>query len=276
MLFDSRIYSFLHENKRFSFHLIDGQKIITDLAVTHNMSAQSLGYLRDTLLSSLMFERLVKIGENLGFYIDSDSPFFKYKLELSYSGKFRTMLLPNDLTNIPAKFNGFARLNKFNPNQSQPYTSIIEAKDEMTSEIINKVLKQSYQDDSFIHISSISDHSLMISKLPEITKNDSEEMTNATPKEFFDDHQEIFQKFYSDCNKDLEAIVNYFESHKFTYLSSKVLEFDCPCSREHYLSIIQNLAEAAKEEIAQDEIVNVTCDYCRTGYSYSADEITQG
>lgn len=274
MLADSRIYSFLHENKRFSFHLIDGQKIISDLAVSHKMTSESLNYLRDTLLSSLMFERLVKVGENLGFYIDSEDPFFKYKLELSYNGKFRTMLLPSDLESIPSHFKGLARLSKIQPNQAHPYTSVIDVKNEMTSEIINKTLKQSYQDDSFIYISNLSDHSLMISKLPEVTKIDDETISSKTPQDFFDEHYDIFNEFFNNCDKDLEEIVKYFEANNFTYLSSKVLEFDCPCTREHYLSLLKNLNQASKEELAKDVTIDITCDYCRTGYSYSADELT--
>lgn len=270
MLPISRIYTFIHHSKRFSFHLIDGQKIIADLAVLHNFSPKSLTYLRDTLLSSLLFERLIKPGETLGFYIDSQKPFFKFKLELSHSGQFRTMILPQDLKEIPQKFNGMARLTKNLPGAS-PYTSIVKAENDKTSHVFNTLLKQSYQDESISYISQVSDHSLLISKLPK----DSQELESSTPsvESFFKDNLHIFQDFFNKQINTEEALIHYFENQNFTYLAGKDLEFKCPCSREHYLIQLQHLNKETKEEICQDQQIDLTCDYCLSPYTYSREEI---
>lgn len=274
MLKPSRIYSFIHQNNRFSFHLIDGQKIISDLAVMHNFNPSSLGYLRDTLLSSLLLERVIKIGETLGFYIDSETPYFKFKLELNFHGKFRTMILPKMLSHIPSHFTGVARLTKVMNTSAAPYTSIIEVKNETSADILNNVLKRSYQDESIIVLSDKSDQSLLISKLPQNSKDQDESFDHIGPQNFYDTHKNIFESFFNGHSNDLEEIVKYFEANGFHYLSSKVLEFECPCSREHYLASLNNLSDETKSELLQDEHIDITCDYCLKNYFYQKSEFT--
>ena len=45
----------------------------------------------------------LKPGESLGFYIDSEEPYFRFKIELSNTGTFRTLLLPEEFENFPDK-----------------------------------------------------------------------------------------------------------------------------------------------------------------------------
>ena len=76
------------------------------------------------------------------------------------------------------------RLLKIPPNNQKPYTSFIELKKSEFSEVINSILNNSFQNQSIIKISDISDQSVMLMKLPN-SKIDREEIDKTlTLKEY--------------------------------------------------------------------------------------------
>ena len=65
----------------------------------HHFEKKDLAF-RDCVLSSLQLVNYLKPGENAGFYIDSQEPFYNFKIELNNQGTFRTLILPKDSVKI--------------------------------------------------------------------------------------------------------------------------------------------------------------------------------
>mgnify|MGYP001283419369 CR=1 FL=1 len=147
----SRIYTFLDESKRFSINFFDGQKFIHDVLTIQKMPSQATQFLKDSLLSYPTLLSFTKPGEEFGLYLDSAEPYFLFKLE-SFQLKARTLLLPENLSTYPEKIKGICRLQKFLPNNVNPYTSLIEIDNESPSEVYTKILTQSYQVDAALVI----------------------------------------------------------------------------------------------------------------------------
>jgi integrase len=109
----------------------------------------------------------LKPGESLGVYIDSEEPYFRFKIETNYTGSMRTLLLPEEFSAFPEKLTGKARISKIFPNTT-PYTSIINMDNDDASEVVNNILKESYQTKSKVITSDSLDQSIMFTKLPRV------------------------------------------------------------------------------------------------------------
>ena len=109
---ESKLYSFLDNKNSFTIHFLEGQKIIESMATLHHLQGAGFSYYRDLLLSVLPMVSFVKKGESFGFYLDSEAPYFRFKLETNYTGSFRTLLLPADFNQFPQKLTGLVRFSK--------------------------------------------------------------------------------------------------------------------------------------------------------------------
>lgn len=270
MLVDSRLYSFLDNQNNFSVHFLEGQKLISDLVIMHNSKGNALQYFRDTVLSAQQMIQFLKVGESIGFYIDSEEPYLRFKIETNYQGLTRTLLLPEELNEFPNKITGSARLTKLFNNQNAPYTSVTQLDKTSTSGVVNKVLKDSYQTDSEIFVSQDSDQSIMISKLPTGPLADDQ----LTAKEYFIKNQSFYNEVFSAALNDVESVVQKFEATELAYLGSKVVKFHCPCSKERMVENIRNLHINDLDELFKKENpIQVRCDYCTANYPISQDDL---
>ena len=50
MLPDSRLFSFMDSENSFTVHFLEGQKLIHDLAMIHEVKGSGFAYFRDTIL----------------------------------------------------------------------------------------------------------------------------------------------------------------------------------------------------------------------------------
>ncbi len=273
MLNSSRLYSFLDNERGFSIYFLEGQKLIHDLALLHDLKGQGFHFLRDTVLSSVQLINYLKPGESLGFYIDSDEPYFRFKIESSFNGKMRTLLLPTEFNQFPNNLTGKIRTTKMVIDQSRPYSSIINAESLATNELINKVISDSYQIQAKNILSDKSDQGILISKLPVMNSKliDSQETLSIDEyiKTTSNDFLEIFNKAYN----DIELIVNAFEGLGLSYLASKQISLECPCSKEQMIENLIKLSLNDVNEMFDDsEKIEIKCDYCKTFYDiYKSD-----
>src|SRR5690606_29016832 len=157
MLAVSRLYSFLDHKNGVNLHFLEEQKLIHDLVLLHPMNRHGFAYFRDTFLGLMPIIFFLKPGESLGIYIDSEDPYFRLKIETNSAGHTRTLLLPEEFDLFPDKITGNVRVTKVFQSQKSPYTSMIELKNLDTKEIINQILKESYQTNSEVIIGSTSD-----------------------------------------------------------------------------------------------------------------------
>ncbi len=271
MLLESRLYSFIDQTEGFTVHFLEGQKLIHDIALIHQVTGEGFHFFRDTLLATQLLLSYLKPGEGLGIYIDSSEPFFKFKIEMSELGQMRTLLLPEDFKTFPKKISGTCRVSKTAPEEKTPYNSIIELSDTPTYEVINKLLELSYQLKSKIYISDDSDQAVMISKLPAIEINKVQTNYTLSVDDYWNKHQEKIKPFLANFSSDYQEIQNFFENLGTVLLSAKDVKFECSCSRDRMAHGIYTLIKSTGIEhvFMPDEMeIQTTCDYCHEKYIF--------
>lgn len=272
----SRQYSFINNQHGFTISLIEGHQLLEELGQIHNIGPIAADFYKKTVLSSLQLINFLKPGENLGFYIDSDEPYYRFKIEISHNGSLRTLLLPEEFDNPPTKLTGKCRIHKIYSNR-EPYTSILEFTDHPVEELVNEVMDKSYQTKSHILVSEDCSSTLMITKLPP---------SNIDKKiEDFDDLtiEQIQEKFSDLINAallipelDVAQAEELFSHQGLNYIGSKEVKFSCPCSRERMVENFFTLSKADRTEIFQNQSkVEIRCDYCNTIYEIKKDEVMQ-
>jgi molecular chaperone Hsp33 len=266
MLTTSRLYSFLDHLNGFNIHFLEGQKLIHDLALTHPLKGSGFAYFRDTLLGIMPIIFYLKPGESLGIYIDSEDPYFRLKIETNNAGHTRTLLLPMEFNLFPMKITGQVRVTKIFSGNKSPYTSVIELNKTDTKNVINRIFEDSYQTNSEVIVSDISDQSIMITKLPDINVN-STLQESLTRQEFIQKKKNFFHQFFNEAISDIEQIVSSFESNGFSYLGSRQVSFYCPCTESRMIQNLSNLYSGDLNLIFEDKNeIEINCDYCNKIY----------
>jgi molecular chaperone Hsp33 len=274
MINPSRLYSFLDPKNGFALHFFDGQKLIYDLALIHSLKGEGFNYFRDTVLSSIPMISFLKTGESLGLYLDSEIPFFRLKIETNHAGFTRTLLLPEEFESFPERITGKSRITKLFPQGRSPYTSLIEFENELSKNVINRVIKESYQSDAEIIVSENSDQSLILIKLPPINVNASESYDAPSMETFLKSNKVFFSEVFHSAHNDVQKIVEHFEKSSFGYLSSRQVEFFCPCDKERMKDNLRMLFIEDPESIfAGKESLEAKCDYCKKTYEITRNDL---
>lgn len=269
MLQESRLYSFIDQKDGFTLHFLEGQKLIHDLAVIHSNTGAGFAYFRDAILSIQLMISYLKPGEGLGIYLDSEEPYFRLKVEMSDQGQMRTLLLPEDLNLFPKTIKGKCRVVKTIPNESHPYTSIIDLDYIDFHQVVNNILKESYQLKSEIFLSDESDQSIMLLKLPSINIDKIETNYTLSVDEYWKKIESSVHQLFAKHTDDYETIQKHFEGLGLLYLGSKEIKFKCTCSRERMVRGIRTLiaSNGLDNVFAPDESeIETKCDYCKTSY----------
>lgn len=273
MLATSRLYSFLDHKNGFNIHFLEGQKLIHDLVLLHPMQSSGFAYFRDTFLGLLPIVFFLKPQESLGLYIDSEDPYFRLKIETNSAGHTRTLLLPEEFNLFPMKITGKVRVTKVFQNNAHPYTSMLELKETETKEVINRILSESYQTNSEVIVSDISDQSIMVTKLPPSNINSSFDDT-LSRAEFIKQHKHFFHDVFEAATDDIEKIVKMFEDKGFSYMTSRQIDFFCPCSKERMVLNLKGLYSHDQEHLFDGkDSIEIKCDYCRKIYNITKQEI---
>jgi len=275
MIQPSRLYSFLDSKQGFAVHFLDGQALIHDLALIHNLSGTAFAYFRDTILGFMPMISFLKPGENLGIYIDSENPYFRLKIETNHAGQTRTLLLPEDFNQFPLKISGSARVTKQFPGGRAPYTSIIEFEQSESRDLLNQIIRESYQVNAEILVSEAADQSLMLIKLPPVNVNREQIVDDTSSlKEYSKRHHLFFHDIFDEHHNDVQKVVTAFEAGPYAYLSSRQVALFCPCSKDNMVSNLRMLyAKDLDHLFEENDPLSIKCDYCKKTYSISRMEI---
>lgn len=272
MIPTSRIYKFLDEKNNYAIAFLEGQKLIEEVVLLNQLNGQSLQFFRDAILCAAPMVSFLKNNEGMGIYIDSESPYFRLKIEAHSSGTIRTLLLPENIKPISGKITGECRLTKILPRQ--PYTSVLDVKNQSFEEIVNSVLKNSYQIESKLIVSQIADQSILITKLPDPQKT----LKNEDRPQTLVDYEVLVKKEMNDIfsqglTKEEEIFKN-FKDKGFTYLMSSDIKFHCPCSKERMSANLISLpTEDLIELFTKENPIKVKCDYCKTEYEIFQNDV---
>ncbi|MDD0852420.1 Hsp33 family molecular chaperone HslO [Halobacteriovorax sp. GB3] len=276
MLLESRLYTFIDSKNAFTLSFLEGQKLIHDLAIIHNIKGKGFAYFRDSVLTAMPLISYLKQGEGMGIFLDSEDPFFRLKIEANQAGYMRTLLIPEDFQEFPSKVSGIARLSKTFPNNPKPYTSIIQLNQIDFHDVINKIIQESYQMDAKVVISDKSDQSILLSRLPDRNVNKEEREERDSLNEYWIKTQAKIQAIFEKSLNEQETIQKAFEDLGFEYLSGVDVAFKCSCSRERMVQGIQSLCQThSVEEIFENKNdIETKCDYCKTHYLIQRSDLT--
>ena len=275
---ESKLLSFIDKDKTYTIHFFEGQKLIHDLAIIHDVKNRGFAYFRDSILSFVPLNAFLKAGENFGLYIDSEAPYFKFKVEMNEAGFLRTLLLPETFSENPSEITGQVRLSKIFLGQSQPYNSIIELNKTVPKDITTKILKTSYQLSSEVILCENSDQSVLISKLPSahVDKVDKEKNgEELTLSEIILKNKSFLNDVMNKGHENTDDVVKELEAHDYEYLMGKQIEFKCNCSRDRMVDSLLALGtQTSLEEVFNgDESIETRCDYCKTYYKITQKEL---
>mgnify|MGYP003685661653 CR=1 FL=1 len=271
---DSLQFGFINNQHGFTISFIEGHELIKQISNIHNIGPNALEFYRKTVLGSTQLINFLKPGENLGFYIDSEEPYFKFKIEMSHNGSLRTLLLPEDFEDFPRKFTGKCRVNKIIQGKA-PYTSVLDYKDFPIENIVNEVMEKSYQTNSRVYMSEDFSSSLMLTKLPPTNINKKiEDYEDLSFADMLEEYKELVNSALKLKNTTVEETEKLFSKYEFNYLGSKSVKFHCPCSHERMVGNLYTLKQSDINEIfSEDNQIETRCDYCNIIYTIKKEEV---
>lgn len=269
MLPESRLYSFIDQKEGFTLHFFEGQKLINDLAIIHEVNGGGFQYFRDAILSFQPMIAFLKPGEGLGVYIDSEDPYFRLKIEMSDQGQMRTLLLPEDFGIFPKSIEGKCRIVKLLPGESHPYTSIINLDQIDSHNVVNKILTESYQVKSEVFLGQNSDQSVMLMKLPEINVNKVQTNYSMTIEQYWKNIEDKTNSLFDLGTTEQTVIQSHFEKEGLLFLGSKEIKFKCTCSRQRMFEGVRSIVWSSGISTVfnhDEDSIETKCDYCKTSY----------
>lgn len=275
MLPESCLYTFYDEPNGFTITFFEGQKLINDLAIIHELKGKGFSYFRDSVLSIQPMISFLKHREGFGIYIDSEVPYFRLKLETNESGSVRTLLLPEDFNQVPTSLTGICRLTKIFGHGQHPYTSVIKLDDIPFSQIINNILRDSYQIESKIFISPDSDQSVMLMKLPNLNVNLHNATLRPSLDEYWAGHAAHVHAIFKKALVLREDIMKSFGDLGLQFLKEKEVKFHCNCSKERMIAGLKGLSNKEQLFDDQQQQLETRCDYCKKTYQISKAELQE-
>jgi molecular chaperone Hsp33 len=271
---ESRLYTFIDGSREFALYFLEGQCLIQEVALIHPIRGTGFAYFRDVLLSVQPMVALLKGGEQFGFYIDSEEPYFRLKIETAHNGSTRCMLLPESFQEFPEAMRGLVRLHKLQPGRA-PYESVLEAKGLPLREIVNQVLRDSYQVNCAMMLSEASDQSVMLHQLPPLTRKDEYEYSPAAVRSRREGIRESVRAIFAKALHDEDGIVSVFAEIGFRLLAHRAMRVQCSCSRERMVEnlrpVYQQEGDGLFEPGADD--LEVVCEYCKSRYRVGRREL---
>jgi molecular chaperone Hsp33 len=275
---DSQLYTFVDEAREFALYFLEGQRLIRDLALLHGIHGEGFAYFRDVVLSIQPMIAFLKPGEQLGFYIDSEEPFFRLKIETGHPGAMRSALLPADFGGFPETVSGMVRVQKIFPNNKLPYESVLEVDKLPLREIVNRVLTHSYQVNSAVIVSSRSDQSVMLSQLPPSPGGAEYEYSPEAARKRGEQIASAMEAIFERALLSSEEIQGAFADVGFELLAGRTVQFQCGCSKERVVENLSLLGSADRADlfVPGENDLEVLCEYCKSKYTISRDDLERG
>tara|TARA_B100001971_G_C18268024_1_gene596366 strand:- start:43951 stop:44772 length:822 start_codon:yes stop_codon:yes gene_type:complete len=267
----SRLFTFLDKKNSFNIYYLHGEKLMAEIYKIHNIGPIASKFYDQTILTGLHLINFTKINENIGYYIDSNEPYFRFKIEMNNAGTLRTLLLPEEFEEFPKAVNGKARVTISYPNK-QPYSSLIELNNTSTDDIFNEMLNTSYQTKSKTMLGNKS--SILINPLPPTNIDEKfDEIQVATLKTIEEEYGDFLKETIKENFKTEDQIIDHFKAKGFNYLASKQVQFNCPCSKARMVTNLLTLSQDDQDEVFKEGPVEIRCDYCNTTYNIAEEDL---
>jgi molecular chaperone Hsp33 len=267
----SRLFTFMDKNNSYNVYFLYGEKLMQDIYKIHNIGPVASKFYDKTILTSLHMINFTKIDENLGYYIDSEEPYFRFKIEMNHQGTMRTLLLPEEFDSFPEKLTGKARVTISYPNK-QPYSSLIELSKTKTDDVFTQMINTSYQVKSDTILGNKS--SALLRPLPASNIDEKfDEIKTSTIESIHKEVGSFLKEVVTKQFKTEEECIDLFSKNGFNYLGSKEVKFHCPCSKERMVTNLLTLPQDDQKEIFKDGKIEIRCDYCNSVYVIEESDI---
>jgi len=267
----SRLFTFIDKNNSYNIYYLHGEKLMHEIYKIHNIGPVASKFYDQTILTSLHLINFTKLNENIGYYIDSEKPYFRFKIEMNHSGTMRTLLLPEEFEEFPQVLTGKARVTISYPNK-QPYSSVIPLEETSYDDVFNQMIKNSYQSNSETMIGNKS--SLLLRPLPKSNIDEKfDEIQTSTVNTIKEECGNFLGSVLMIDFKTEDEIIKLFTDNGFNYLGSTQVKFNCPCSKERMITNLLTLPEADQVDVFKDGPIDIRCDYCNTNYNIEKADI---
>lgn len=272
---DSQLYTFIDEPRQYAMYFLEGQRLIRDLALLHTVRAAGFAYFRDAVLSIQPMIAFLKRGEQLGFYIDSEEPYFRLKIETGHHGDMRCVLFPDDFREFLETMNGIVRVRKLFPHNRPPYDSVIKAEALALRAIVNRVLQDSFQVNSVVRVSPVSDQSLMLHLLPPLSGKEDYEYSIEAARQRRSGIEQSLDRIFEQALHDDESIEHAFAGIGFRLLGKRRIRLRCGCSRQRMIENLKLVAEREEQSLfdPDQDVLELVCEYCKSKYYVSRDDM---
>ncbi|MGB0453527.1 MAG: Hsp33 family molecular chaperone HslO [Bacteriovoracaceae bacterium] len=250
----STIYRLLTDDNQLSLSIFDGEDLLKEISQLPNISLRSLTLFSPIIISSLSIASFLKNNEGFGLYLKEANGEYGLNIEYQANGEIRLRTIGREPRDDEHTFQGICRLVKFQPNEKQPYTSIVHLDHVDFTEVISNLLDQSFQVKSRPIISGTVCY--FFSELPnsKVSVNDIEYTS-----------EELIGTLDLLRSSDAEKIKN--ELKNFQLLLTHPLEFNCRCSHEKVVRTLRGMQNLTPDELFKDDpSVSVNCEYCGTEY----------
>jgi molecular chaperone Hsp33 len=210
---------------------------------------------------------LLKTGEQFGFYIDSERPYFRLKIETAHQGTTRCMLLPEEFQEFPPALHGLVRVHKLYA-QKPPYESVLRVEGLPLREIVNRVLHESYQVNCAMLLSEVSDQSVLLHQLPPAS-------SDADPvRQRRSAIRGAVQQVFAGALHEPQEIEEAFAAMGFRLLGHRLMRFHCSCTRERMIANLRPVLRAEGPQLFDPSgELDLVCEYCKTHYRIQRAEL---
>jgi molecular chaperone Hsp33 len=210
----------------------------------------------------------------MGIFVDSEQPYFRFKLEMNETGTFRNMLLHDKVLGGNNHWTGKIRLVKMMPNSKTPYQSVIEMDNLTGDELLNVILEQSYQSKCHLVLSESSDQVVLIHLLPQKNYDKHGFAPEVTLSEVVKQWREKLEQIMLQGLMEEQSVIKVFENLGLSYLSSKEISFYCPCSQQQMLHNLKKLGvDELQQILEEDGQIEIICDYCNHQYIFTSEDL---
>lgn len=270
---ESRLSTFIDGPREHALYFLEGQRLIRDLALVQMHPGRGFELFREIVLTAQPLIALIKGREQLGFYVDSQDPLFRFKLESTHGGDTRSILVPDDFGDFPATLTGLVRVETRYASGRQPYQSVVEAPGIPWREVVGRVLRDSYQVKAALRVSDVADQSVMLHRLPLLKNEDDSDYTMAAVQERLEGMRSDLDAIFARALQDPDALRDAFSELGFRRISSRPVRFHCGCSHERTVAALRLIDDPSQLFDPGQETLEATCDYCRTAYIVSRQEL---
>lgn len=267
---ESRLYTFIDAERRHALYFLDGQRLIHDLALIHAVHGAGFAYFRDVVLS------ILKHGEQYGFYLDSTDPPFLIKMETGHHGGTRCVLLPEGFAQFPPALRGHVRLQKLSPHRA-PYDSVLAADGLPLREMVNRLLRDSYQVKCAVLLAERSDQSVLLHLLPPLEGKEDYEFSPEAVRERRESLRGGLERIFERALSRREEVLEAFSGIGFRHLADRQVALQCSCTKERFVQGLRSLARNDREYLFDPgrDRLEVTCEYCKTGYVITRQDVAR-